>query len=137
MARGTKPNRNARPLVNDVPPGPNFDEMTPRFCLRHLVAGFDVNALDKDGRAAFATTLANRAQMTWREIKQAGRHKAGTELIPAAKIQESIPERFSDAEKFMVFRYNGKLPMVGVRAGDTFHVLWLAASFNDVYDHGS
>ena len=135
MPRGTKPGRNAKPLTKVVPE-PNRDEATPRFCLRHLAPGYDVAALDRNARAALAMTLAQRAQLTWREIKQADRHGAGTEMIPAGQIKPTIPRHFSDADRFMVFRYHGKLPMVGVRAGDTFHILWLEAQFNDVYRHG-
>ncbi len=73
--------------------------------------------------------------MTWADIKTAGRHKKGTELMPANKIKPSIPERFQDADKFLVFRYSGMLPMLGVRINDVFHVLWIESSYGQVYDH--
>lgn len=136
MAGGRKPSRDAKKLAN-VTAESNHEEATPRFCLRHLVDGFNVDALDKDGRAALAVAMAKRAQLTWRQIKQADRHGLGTEFIPAHQIKAPIPTHFSDSDRFMVFRYRGKLPMVGVRTGDTFHILWVEANFDDLYPHGS
>lgn len=37
----------------------------------------------------------------------------------------------------MVFRYDGKLHMAGVRVRDVYHVLWIEPEFNSLYDHGS
>jgi hypothetical protein len=137
VAPGAKPPGNQKKLEK-VPAAAevNHEKSTPRFCLRHLVNGFGVSALETSGRAAFAVALEKRAQMTWQEIKQAPKHGLGTEMIPAAQIKASIPTQFSDSERFMVFRYDGKLPMGGVRAGDTFHVLWLEPTFGALYNHG-
>jgi len=74
--------------------------------------------------------------MTWKQIKLADRHGLGSELVPAAQIRPSVPAAFEDREKFLVLRYNGTLPMVGVRAEDTFHILWIERNYGDVYDHG-
>jgi len=35
----------------------------------------------------------------------------------------------------MAFRYMGKLPMLGVRVREVFHLLWVERQFGDVYDH--
>lgn len=74
--------------------------------------------------------------MQWKQIHQSGRHEAGTEWIAADSIKAPIPTNFSDQDKFMAFRYNGLLPMVGVRINDVFHVIWVERQFGDVYDHG-
>lgn len=124
-----------RSTVPEPEEPPNFDLSTPRFCLRHIVPGHDVEALDQALRAALALTLQKRAALTWREIHQAGRHASGTEYIDAASIRAHIPEAFSDRARFMAFRYCGKLPMVGIRVNDTFHILWIEAAFNALYDH--
>jgi hypothetical protein len=58
----------------------------------------------------------------------APRHGAGTEWIDKGSIRASIPARFIDNDRFMVFRYSGKLPMGGVRTGSVFHVLWAEGS---------
>ena len=56
-------------------------------------------------------------------------------MIRASAIKPSIPSKFDDADKFLAFRYHDKLPMVGPRIGDTFHILWIEANYGDVYDH--
>jgi hypothetical protein len=108
------------------------------FCLHHLHADYDVRALDdKDKQAQLALTIHQCAQMRWIDIHQAGRHGAGTESIPADQIRAPIPPKFADQEKFTAFRYHGKLPMVGVRINDVFHLLWIERQFGEVYDQGA
>ncbi len=140
MGKDKKTNRPSRrgpaaPLAAPTAP-PDYDSETPKFCLRYLQPGFDVNALADDGRAAFAIALAKRAQMTWREITLADRHGLGSEFIPARQIKPAIPEAFQDSERFLVLRYHAKLPMAGVRVRDVLHLLWIEPRFNDLYPHG-
>ena len=53
------------------------------------------------------------------------------------QIKPTLHGAFASTDKVMVFRYSGKLPMVGVRNGRVYHVLAIEAKFGDVYDHGS
>jgi hypothetical protein len=137
----TKPkNRGKRPQPSrgtfpepDAPP--DYDDQSPKFCLNFLRDGFDVHALDAQAQAAFAKTLQKLASMKWKELITAGRHGHGTEHIPAGQIKAPIPPQFEDQEKFMVFRYNGMLPMAGVRVRDIYHVLWIEPEFGRLYDH--
>ena len=100
------------------------------------MSGYDIEALsDKDKQAQLALTLHRCAQMRWIDIHQAGRKGAGTEWIPKAQIRAPVPPKFSDQERFMAFRYMGKLPMLGVRVREVFHLLWVERQFGDVYDH--
>lgn len=39
-------------------------------------------------------------------------------------------------DRFLVMRYSGRFPMVGIRVQDVFHVLRIEAAFGDVYNHG-
>jgi hypothetical protein len=107
----------------------------PKFCLLFLQRGFDVANLDKDRRADLALTLQQRSSMTWTELHQAGRHGQGYELIPRQRLSAPIPAVFADRDRFLVFRFSGKLPMAGVRSGDVFHIVWIEAGFNELYDH--
>lgn len=132
-----KKDRKRRETPPPLPVERNHDEHTPRFCLHHIQQGFDVKSLTQDAQAAFAQTIQERCSLSWSAIKRAPRHGLGTENIPKGKIRPSIPAAFQDREHFLVFRYHGMLPMVGVRTTDTFHVLWIEASFGDVYNHGS
>jgi hypothetical protein len=104
--------------------------------LHHLHREYDVKALaDKDAQAQLALTMHKCAQMQWKQIHQTGRQASGTEWIPADQIKAPIPSKFADQDRFMAFRYNGKLPMVGVRINDVFHLLWVERQYGDVYDH--
>lgn len=109
--------------------------MTPKFCLRYLATGFDVRSLPQDKQAKFACALQDRSSMSWTQIKLAPRHGHGSELILRGEIKPRVPDQFGETPKFMVLRYDGNLPMVGVRVRDVFHVCWIEANYGDVYDH--
>lgn len=133
--RGNPPARSQRAFAQPAEPL-NHDGEPPKFCLHFLHPDFDVNSLDPGKQAAFAKTLQKLATSTWGEIKRAPRHGQGTELIPARDLRAPIPARFQDQDRFMVFRYQGKLPMAGVRVADVYHVLWIEPEFGRLYDHG-
>lgn len=121
-----------------VPPAPPEDNSsTPKFCLAHLVSGYNLDPLDKPAQAAFAIALQKRSSLTWGQIMLIDRHGLGYEFLPVDKFKCPPPHRFEGTEKFMVFRYHGKLPMAGVRIRDTFHVLWIERQYGELYDHGS
>lgn len=114
----------------------DYNEETPKFCLYYLKPGFDVAALDQQQQAAFASCLQKLASSKWKDLVVGPRHGQGTEHIPQSKIRARIPERFQDNERYLAFRYSGKLPMVGVRVDDIFHILWIERWFGELYDHG-
>jgi hypothetical protein len=136
MAKGNRPTAKAprRPL--DIPAPPQASQPgSPIFCFRHIVNGYDVLALERRQQAALAVTLQQRAKLTWHQIVQAARYGQGTEKIPSGSIKPSVPTQFQDRDNFLVFRYDGTLPMVGVRMGDDFRVLWIERQYGEVYDH--
>lgn len=122
--------------VPETPAPRNYDDENPKFCLHFLCDGFDVHSLTAQRQAAFAKTLQKLASSKWKDLITAPRHKQGTELIRADSIKAPIPARFQDRDKFLVFRYDGKLPMAGIRVNDVYHVLWIEPEFNRLYDHG-
>ena len=126
----------AQGRLRDLPEPLNHDNETPKFCLHYLRRDFDVQALDPDGQAAFARTLQKLANSRWKELITAPRHGQGTEFIPSRQIRAPVPTKFQDAERFLVFRYHGLLPMAGVRVRDVYHVLWIEPEFGRLYDHG-
>lgn len=135
-------NRGQRPAkaigaVPKAPDPPNYDNETPKFCLHHLCSGFDVASLSAQRQCAFAKTLQKLSSSTWKQLGQAPHHGQGYEHIPAAQIKAPIPRRFQDTARFMVFRYDGRLPMGGTRIRDVYHVLWIEPEFNVLYDHGT
>jgi len=48
----------------------------------------------------------------------------------------AMPRAFSDETKVMAFRYKDKLPMVGVRVDDVYHILAVERQYNELYNHG-
>lgn len=134
--RGKPPQPSREKLAEPAEP-PNYDDQTPKFCLHFLCGGFDVHALSAQRQAAFAKTLQRLASSRWKDLITAPRHAHGTELIPAREFKAPIPAQFQGQPKFMVFRYDGNLPMAGVRVRDVYHVLWIEPEFNRLYDHGS
>jgi hypothetical protein len=112
------------------------DDTNPKFCLHYLRDGFNVDALSPKRQAAFARTLQKLACSRWKELKLAPRRGQGFEHIQRAQIKAPIPAKFEDSPKFLIFRYDGKLPMGGVRVRDVYHVLWIEPEFNRLYDHG-
>ena len=126
-----KRNKTAAPIVPPPTP-PDYDRLTPKFCLAHLR---ELDHLSPELKADFADALYRRSRITWLEIKQSNRHKLGTELIPVGQIKPSMPPRFGDLKQVTVFRYSGLRSMIGHRVNDVFHVLWIERNFGDVYDH--
>jgi hypothetical protein len=133
--RGTRP-QSAKGAFPEPAAPPDYDAESPKFCLNFLRDGFDVHALGQEGQAAFAKSLQKLASLKWKELITAPRHGCGTEFIPATQIKARIPPQFEDQERFMVFRYDGMLPMAGVRVRDVYHVLWIEPKFGQLYDHG-
>ncbi len=139
MAKGKRPRKKATGtrVAKPSDAGHDTSSHTPKFCLHHLRNGYCLDELDRERRADFAMALFRRRSMTWLQIIQADRHGLGLETIPVDRIKPDIPGQFVDADKFVVLRYSDRLPMVGVRRGDTFHVIWVEKNYGDVYDHGS
>lgn len=134
--RGQRPASHDSAKLTRLSEQVDYNQQTPKFCLRYLHPDFDVRSLRDDKRADFAIALQNRANMTWREIIMAPRHGLGSENIPRYQIRAPIPAGFEDAEQFLVLRYSGRLPMAGVRVQDVYHILWIEPNFGDLYDHG-
>ncbi|WEK13892.1 MAG: hypothetical protein P0Y48_01380 [Candidatus Microbacterium phytovorans] len=130
-----KPQFAAKELPVEEPT--SSDKLRPVFCLEHIRTPHDVKNPDltKDQRSAFAERLQELASVPWSQLKMSGRHAQGFELLPVEKLKFKMPSAFEDTTKVHVFRYSGKLPMVGVRSNATFHILAIERQFGEVYDH--
>ncbi|HVB42483.1 MAG TPA: hypothetical protein VNF47_07205 [Streptosporangiaceae bacterium] len=133
--RGQRPQAPTGKLREPARP-PGYDDETPKFCLHYLRSDFDVHALSAQGQSAFAKTLQKLSGLRWKQLITAPRHGVGTEFIPASQVKAPIPAPFRDRDRFLVFRYDGLLPMAGVRVEAVFHVLWIEPEFDRLYDHG-
>jgi hypothetical protein len=125
----------SRNKINLPTEEPDANKRTPKFCLKHTQSGYDVSRLTAEQKADFAMALHKRAKMTWTEIILAHKHGLGSENLPANSIKPSVPSQLEGTETFMVLRYSGKLPMVGFRSLDTFHIIWIEQAFGDLYNH--
>jgi hypothetical protein len=130
-----RPTRKRANALPEPPKAPNYDDETPKFCLRHLVDSYDVRSLPERQQAKFALALQDRATMTWQAINLAGKHGHGTGKMPKGEIKRQIPAHFAAETSFTVLRYDGNLPMIGVRVRDVFQIIWIEATYDDVYDH--
>lgn len=115
---------------------PNYDKKPPVFSLEKLQTGnYCLSCLDREHKAMFAEAIFRRRNLSWEEIKKADRHGLGTEKIPKTAIKAPLPKFITEeVTDFLVFRYNGKCPMVGYRQRDIFFVLWFDHDFT-LYNH--
>lgn len=111
-----------------------------QYCQESTKCNFD--SLPSPSKAAFAKSIFKRRAMTWATIKKSGRHQLGFEMIDAEQIkpsQEYLPVSMKGLTRYMAFRYDGSLAMVGHRAKDVFFVLWFDHNHHNrsVYGHGN
>ncbi|WP_317232024.1 hypothetical protein [Clavibacter capsici] len=93
--------------------------------------------MTKEAKAAFAESLQSLSSLTWRDIRRAPRHGLGFEKLPVRQLNMSMPDAFAESSEVYVFRYSGRLPMAGVRAGATFHIVAIEREFGELYNHGT
>lgn len=113
----------------------NEDRNPPVFCLHHIQSSHCLSDCDQEEAAAFAHALWKRSKVTWGELRLAHRYGLGAEKIPSSAIRATLPPIANGVDFFLAFRFHAKAPMVGIRVGRIFHVLWLDREFN-LYDHG-
>lgn len=114
----------------------NYETKPPIFSLERVQSGtYCFSALDKENKAQFAEAIFKRRTLTWATIKNTDRHGLGFEKIPKKEIKAPLPRFITDDLKdFIVFRFNGKKPMVGYRVNDIYYVLWFDHNFT-LYKH--
>jgi len=112
--------------------GPQY----PVLCLRHAHPRFGVEQLNDKQRSELLLKWSKRVQHSWTELQTHGKHGLGYEMIPASMIKPQCPHETLAQDKYLVFRHQGNLPMIGFKAGTVFHVLWIEAEYNAVYEHG-
>lgn len=107
------------------------------FSLERVVdCKYCLSKLDKNDKAAFASSIFKRKNLSWSDLKSIDRHGLGFEKIPKERIKGSSLPRFitEDVDILISFRYSGKKAMVGYRKNDIFFVLWFDHDFS-LYPH--
>lgn len=118
---------------------PGAEEERPVFSFRYLSMDVSVKRCDNKVFRKFIGRLRFLSEMTWKEINASERHQYGWELIErdSLKPRKSIPQVFSDVNKFYVFRYDSdNHPFICVVKGNVVYPIFIEAVFNDVYNHG-
>lgn len=117
---------------------PSNDNQPPVFSFRYLQknSGYSIDDCDHRQRKALLETMYKLSQLTWKELAQLNRHKLGFERIS----QDDFPRKVKGVPitqdvRYIVFRYDGMLPMVGYRDEAVYYLLWLDNDFK-LYDHG-
>lgn len=115
---------------------PDYNNMPIIFSLEKLAEDkYCFSKLNTENKKQFAESIFKRRHLTWNEIQRIGRHALGTEKIPRTQIKGTIPRFITpDVTEFLVFRFNGKQPMVGLREKNIFYVIWFDSSFT-LYKH--
>jgi hypothetical protein len=126
MRKRIKPNPSksgARIKQPDTPASP--DKRRPVFCLEYLDRDYCLSRCTKEEKAAFADTLHKLSKLDWLSLKLADRKGIGYEKIDRKSIKGSIPAVATSDVIFIRFRFYGKKPIVGFRAGRVLHIIWV------------
>jgi hypothetical protein len=102
--------------------------------LRHLVGSHCISKCQKPDILSFADKVRMLTQKTWSELQQAPKHGLGFETIARTSLKVAVPKHVTPEVNILAFRFSGKMPMVGYKDGQTFHVLWFDREFA-VYPH--
>ena len=111
----------------------NYDEKRIVFSFQYI----DKSALDDFEFSDFKALLDQfkiLSTLTWKQIRQSGRHGLGTEKIDSSDISAKIPNIIDEDITLLAIRYKGKAPMIGFRERDIFHILWIDRTFT-LYKH--
>ena len=111
----------------------------PLFCFQYLQDSSIKKCKDGEFLYNFLMRLKKLSEMGWKEIHVSPRHKYGVEKIPVSQIKPKLPLSITpDVTELTVFRAcTDNRPFLGFRTENVFHVVFIEAAFNDIYDHGS
>ena len=109
--------------------------LRPFFSFQYLHRKRHVSLLEESQQAELAKRLCELSELTWQELREAGRHGLGYEIIHK-DLHFELPSNVK-GETILAFRYCGKLAMVGFREKNVFHIIGLDKDFapNSCYDH--
>lgn len=122
-------------LKTPTPPADGSSQhLHPVFSLELLGGDYCLSKCGQVERAAFADTLHKLSRMTWQQIYNSNRHKAGCEIISRDAIKSGIPAQVTEDVNLLAIRFNGIKPMVGYRDERIFYVVWLDRNCT-LYNH--
>ena len=84
----------------------------------------------------FLMRLRKYSDLGWKQIAIEKRHDYGWEFLPHDKMKPKLPAEITPEVQLMVLRSaNDKRAMVGFREWNIYHIIFIEAVFNDIYDH--
>lgn len=85
----------------------------------------------------FLLRLKNYSDLGWNEMSTDNRHNYGWEFLPQERMKNKLPNAVTPEVQLMVLRSaNDKRAMVGFREWNIYHIIFIEAVFNDIYEHG-
>jgi len=138
------PSRRDNPKIRNVQKHDNINKNRietlnyPIFCFKHLQDVSIKNSTDADFFVKFLFRLQKLSNLGWEEIRKSPKHSFGTSQIPINELKPTIFPSIVTPEvtHLTVFRANGdNRPFLGIQSKDIFHVIFIEAVFNDIYDH--
>lgn len=116
-------------------PREDFELRPPIFSFEFLQSGWCIQDCGRDERAKMLDRLRILGKLTWKQIRQEGKHQYGTEIIHQDSIKAPIPPFVTPDTNLIAFRAYEKVAMVGYKTDRTFHVLWIDRAWK-LYSHG-
>ncbi len=106
----------------------------PIFCLHYLDSRYCLTKCNQPERASFADTIRILSKFPWTEII-AKKIKGFEKIINRKSIKGQLPDIINPDESIIGFHFHGKEPMLGIRRGCIFHIIWFDPKF-ELYAHG-
>ena len=109
----------------------------PLFSFKHL----QKVSFDGDVKAKFfqdfLLRLKKYSDLGWKQMATEKRHDYGWEYLPQDRMKNKLPAAVTPEVQLMVLRSaNDKRAMVGFREWNIYHVIFIEAVFNEIYEHG-
>ncbi len=118
--------------IKAPPDSEDKDAKCPVFSFRHVAKGYDVgDCKDSRDRLAVASRISELSKLTWNELQMSSGHHGGFKHEP--QLKGKGPARMWN-DTPIAFRLRDMKPIIGIRDGQTFYVLWIDHSMN-LYKH--
>lgn len=111
----------------------------PLFSFKYLQ---EVSFVDKSIQIKFFQTLLIRlkkySELGWNGMSTSRKHDYGWEYLPQEQMKQQLPSIITPEVDLMILRSsNDNRSMVGFREWNIFHVIFIEAIFNDIYNHSN
>ena len=108
----------------------------PVFSFKHLQDVSFVECKDAKFFKGFLKRLKRYSELGWKQMATDKKHGYGWEILPQESMKPKLPKFVTPEVDLMVLRAsNDNKALVGFREWNVFHVLFIEAQFNDIYQH--